>query len=67
MSELKPCPFCGSREGVHLSRERDNTDMAWQYQVVCDYNFFGCGASGCFNADPKKAVEAWNRRAGEQE
>ena len=67
MSELKPCPFCGSK-GIapHLSRERDTPDMAWQYQVVCDFNLGGCGCSGSFSDNPKKAIEAWNRRANDE-
>ena len=68
MAELKPCPFCGaSGISVHLSREKGANDTKWQYQVVCNYNLLGCGASGCYSDDPKEAVKAWNRRAGEQE
>ena len=67
MEKLKPCPFCGETVSVHLSRERDEPKMAWQYQVVCDFNFYGCGASGCFSEDPSKAIEAWNRRVERSE
>lgn len=64
MSEiLLPCPFCGAiAPTVHLSREKNERDTEWQYQLVCDYNLGGCGGSGCFNEDPHKAIEAWNHR-----
>lgn len=61
---LRECPFCGATAPtVHLSRDRDDKDMAWQYQIVCNYNLCGCGASGCYSDSPKNAIAAWNRRA----
>ena len=63
MIELKPCPFCGSiAPTVHLSRERDEPKMKWQYQVVCNYNLAGCGSSSGFYDEAIQAVDAWNRR-----
>ncbi len=63
--KLKQCPFCGkSAPIVCLSREKE-PNTGWQYQVVCDYNFGGCGSSGGFDQDPKKAVAIWNRRISE--
>lgn len=54
MSDLKPCPFCGSNI-VEL-----NSFLPWAlfYWIECGR----CGASGgrCQTVD--KAVDAWNRR-----
>ena len=66
MNDLKPCPFCGAEHSiVHLSREREEGETSWQYQVVCDYNFGGCGGSSGFDDDPKDAMKNWNRRTGD--
>lgn len=64
MSDLKPCPFCGSK-GIttHLSRERSSSEFSWEYQIVCDCNLGGCGGSGRYSQNPQEAIEAWNRRA----
>lgn len=33
--------------------------------VVCNVNKGGCGACGGYYPNKSKAIEAWNRRAGE--
>lgn len=58
MSELKPCPFCGSkRVGVHRHKQR----RAIGYKAMC----LDCGVSqtGVAYGDIEAAGEAWNRRA----
>ncbi len=72
MAELKPCPFCGKSvanvDSVanHEMIDEYEPDYSWRskrYDVVCDYNNGGCGAStGGNNATPEDAIEAWNRR-----
>jgi Lar family restriction alleviation protein len=53
MTELLPCPFCGSN---NVSEARDV--MHWQV-VRCD----DCGSSGpCIELDRKKANALWNTR-----
>lgn len=54
MSELKPCPFCGS----------DSLRVAWVNRDMCRVHCYGCGADGatCFNE--QTCVEWWNTRAG---
>ena len=62
--ELKPCPFCGSKAVIHIENG---------IRVICTE----CGATskclvdGYSQGRPtggalKAVVEAWNRRAGEQ-
>jgi len=57
MSELKPCPFCGGKA---------ETTRCWtgHYQVWCTQ----CAAvqMGSFYDSEAEAIEAWNKRAGEQ-
>jgi len=55
MTELKPCPFCGS-EKLRLSY-----GVPDRYCVICDK----CGAISSFmnNGGRKTCKEAWNRRA----
>ena len=59
--ELKPCPFCG---GEAILQE---TGSSW-CNVICDK----CGAmtkcilNNCEYSSKDKAIEAWNRRAGNE-
>ena len=62
--ELKPCPFCGGKaelyesEAYNLKTETKEKNIRWF--VMCEQ----CTALTC-GALKKKAIEAWNRRAGE--
>lgn len=61
MTELKPCPFCGSRNivltEIHygIARIGCNTDMC-----ICFYSTTTPYGS------KKDAIEAWNRRANNE-
>jgi len=55
VSELLPCPFCGSDE-VFVSQAVQGS--CW---VVCEQ--VRCGASGPTQPTPTAAAAAWNRRA----
>ena len=54
MSELKPCPFCGS-EGAIL----DEPFYEDEYGCFCNKK---CGAVGPCDEDGEKAIEFWNTR-----
>lgn len=62
MQELKPCPFCGSKQiDNDVAVQYDESDLSvarYFYSCVC-------GACGCrttlFN-QKQNAVDAWNRR-----
>ena len=53
MSEIKPCPFCGSLATLHAE--------GWGYHVRCNYDR-NCGAVGPFKVLKANAIAAWNRR-----
>lgn len=54
MTELRPCPFCGSDQ-LHVEYDRINR---------CDFVYcFDCGSSFRNNCVDSKLAEAWNRRA----
>lgn len=71
--ELKPCPFCGKSVAVCCTLaeveciDKDHPYYALaskQYDVVCNYNNGGCGAScGGSHRTPESAIKHWNRRA----
>lgn len=54
MSELKPCPFCGSKR-VNVA------EIAGNFFAVCG----NCGAEGKQMATISGAVGMWNNRAGD--
>ena len=55
MSELKPCPFCGSE---NIKHHHYSNQPYQQYIVRCK----NCGAR-IIKASLELAFEAWNRRA----
>lgn len=57
--KLKPCPFCGS-ENVHLSNW---SDQAYVYCADCLVKTEVYLHGNC----AEKAIEVWNRRAGEEQ
>lgn len=54
MSELCPCPFCGSPE-IFV-----NQDLQGRCWVVCEAP--ACGVTGPARPTPGEAAAAWNRR-----
>ena len=55
MSELKPCPFCGSKR-VNVA------EIAGNFFAVCG----NCGAEGKQMATISDAIVMWNNRAGDK-
>lgn len=71
-SKIKSCPFCGGKAIVdsepvplYLCTEQDPdgeyAPVAWW--CVCEE----CGAESAYQKTELKAIEAWNRREGEQD
>ena len=61
MSDLKPCPFCGSRYiNMNYIREDDVLEGAY---VECA----NCGVSTRIYDDPDEVVEFWNRRSNAED
>ena len=65
MSELKPCPFCGSDriqfnvEGYFQPWEREGIKLWYR----CSCHDCGCGTDFGSALDMNKATREWNRRA----
>ena len=57
---LKPCPFCGSRNVDVFSSFGDSSTNGNIINVAC----ISCGAQGAAKLGEIQAVEAWNKRAG---
>ena len=59
-TELKPCPFCGSRANIdkHISKGLFNTEQF--YNASC----YLSGARTRLVLTEEDAKELWNRRAG---
>lgn len=57
--KLKPCPFCGGKPYIN-SHPIAQRKKQWAVQCRCGARFF-------FFDRKYKAIEAWNRRAGEQD
>lgn len=59
-NELKPCKYCGVL-GAMVKVERV-TELINGFQVIC----YNCGIRGPIKETKRKAIAAWNRRAGEE-
>lgn len=60
--KLKPCPFCGGIGTLFVE-----TDEIGYVFVTCAPSDNGCGAAGPAEITKEEAIEAWNRRTGEQD
>lgn len=66
MSNLKSCPFCGSNTTPQVMTADEislETSGGPDLAVCCRLDKGGCGATGCYALDAKKAIANWNRRA----
>ena len=68
MNELKPCPFCGGKAELvqDVRYPRPKCECKTAYEVVC--NNTDCimyHNDNNYYLSKKKAIEAWNKRAGE--
>jgi Lar family restriction alleviation protein len=59
MSELKPCPFCGSL--ALMFSPQDDDEEGWC--VVCQEPGCGCNARILYCHSEREAVDQWNHRA----
>ena len=68
MKELTPCPFCGNEKLVILDEgcSSEIYENIPNYAVCCDFYRGGCGATSRYHRTEEEAIEAWNRRVGEQ-
>lgn len=58
-SELKSCPFCGSK---NLSVHGESGTSSTMYKILC----IACGSSGAWNKDRINVIQAWNTRTQSQ-
>lgn len=58
MSELKPCPFCGTKEGLN------NLLVGRFAREIWSVGCFSvrCGCEGPLRKTKSGAIQAWNRR-----
>ena len=67
MAELKPCPFCGGTRVEVFNQLEEQPEMELigltkdNWNVVCD----DCFAVGGTRRTAAEAMEAWNRRVGD--
>lgn len=60
MNELKPCPFCGSKD-VEVTAFLPFGYPGISKVVTCD----NCGCQGPLSSTETEAIEKWNDRKGE--
>lgn len=60
MTELKPCPFCGSEPRIMVGLKSQSI------KIYCS-NMYKCGATQEWFEEEKEARDAWNRRVGDEE
>ena len=57
MSELKPCPFCGSEAKLYADKKTQD------WGAICQQPECECNARIPYCATREEAIEQWNRRA----
>lgn len=65
MPDLKPCPFCGGTS-IYTERVVAYTMTGCLYKVRCG-NIPYCGVTQSGFYTEAEAIEAWNRRIGEED
>lgn len=69
--KLKPCPFCGRVDKLVIWATETPFDdrRLTNWRVSCDRSGdnTGCGGSSGAYLDRKEAIEAWNRRANDDQ
>ena len=63
MSDLKPCPFCNGKPTENCYSPKGGTTYYEDFWVSC----IDCGATTSAHRVHKKAMKAWNTRAGEDD
>lgn len=69
MAELKHCPFCGgAAEELYIKRKKLFAKFLYPYVTHVVYiRCKVCAATSAVKWTRENAIEAWNRRAGEQD
>lgn len=62
MEQLKPCPFCGSKEVIIVANLIYNGDVGIECQN-CGIQFFAPTHYALIKDEKGYMVRAWNRRA----
>lgn len=62
--KLKPCPFCGGDAGLRYAESKGFSWAKIRYPYVkCNI----CGASVRLEDSEQRAIDAWNRRADDEQ
>lgn len=68
---LKPCPFCGQDKWMQVWDSPVDMDLSvvhlWRVSCSAAMGRKGCGGSGGVMATRELAIEAWNRRANDDQ
>ena len=71
--ELKPCPFCGNKnievvvDSATYSLGLYDTDCEVSFSIMCSVSSCGCGSSSGWHDSRESAINAWNRRADNEQ
>lgn len=62
MSDLKPCPFCGSKR-ISLRGSENVMNVGPFWYIICE----NCKVATLGDDDQEKAISQWNVRVGDRE
>ena len=65
MTDLKPCPFCGSPATIEYWSKGMGMGESYGYKIGCPVCYYWMMSTGTTDETKLRLIEKWNRRVDE--